>query len=60
MAGSCRECGRNIIDPQMVFNKFGPWHKVSYQKQIEIERRFKKGLCAKCYKENMKIIKMKI
>jgi len=51
MAGFCCRCGRKIIDPQMVFNKFGAWHKVSYEKQIEIERRYKEGLCAKCYKK---------
>jgi len=51
MAGFCCECGRKIIDPEMVFNKFGAWHKVSCEKINEIERRFKQSLCAKCYRE---------
>jgi len=51
MAGFCKKCGRKIINPEMIINKFGAWHKVSYEKEIEIEKRFKKGLCAKCYKK---------
>ena len=51
MAGFCCKCGRKIIDPDMIFNKFGRYHEVSYKKRIEIERRFNEGLCWKCNKK---------
>lgn len=51
MSGFCCKCGRKIIDPDMVFNKFGDHHAISFIKLIEIDRRYKKRLCAKCDKK---------
>lgn len=54
MSGFCCKCGRKIIHPNVVFNKFGGHHKISHEKEIEIEIRYKKSLCAKCDKKEIK------